>query len=86
MPPVAPPLFHNCSIPIGPKTGRLNVGEHRKADVDPFHIERGSSGLVPLRLPTLGTLAAQRTWEPEAGQDAGVHKLRDRGDPFVFEG
>jgi hypothetical protein len=31
-------------------------------------------------------LAAQRTWEPEAGQDAGVETLRDRGDPFAFEG
>jgi hypothetical protein len=31
-------------------------------------------------------LAAQGTWEPEARQDAGVHKLRDRGDPFAFEG
>jgi hypothetical protein len=31
-------------------------------------------------------LAAQRTWKPEAGQDAGVEKLRDCGDPFAFEG
>jgi hypothetical protein len=26
-------------------------------------------------------LAAQRPREPEAGEDAGVEKLRDRGDP-----
>jgi hypothetical protein len=43
LPPVAPPLFHNCSIPIGAKTGRLNVDQHLKADVDPFRIERGST-------------------------------------------
>jgi hypothetical protein len=31
-------------------------------------------------------LAAQRPREPEAGEDAGVEKLRDRGDLFAFEG
>jgi hypothetical protein len=31
-------------------------------------------------------LAAQRAWEPEAGQDGGVEELRDRGDPFAVEG
>jgi hypothetical protein len=31
LPPVAPPLFHNCSIPIGPKTGRLNVASSSRS-------------------------------------------------------
>ena len=31
-------------------------------------------------------LAAQRPREPEAGENAGVEKLRDRGDLFAFEG
>jgi len=29
LPPAAPPLFHNCSIPIGPKTGSLTPEQRR---------------------------------------------------------
>src|SRR6266511_586961 len=35
LPLVASPLFHNCSIPIGPKTGCLNVDEQLQAKLTP---------------------------------------------------
>src|SRR5712692_309449 len=42
-PPVAPPLFHTCSIPIGPKTAVLSIDRQPETPVDPFLTEKGSS-------------------------------------------
>ena len=44
LPPVAPALFHNCSIPIGPKTGTLKLDQDPGTKVDRFCAERGSLG------------------------------------------
>jgi Polyketide cyclase / dehydrase and lipid transport len=43
LPPVAPPLFHNCSIPIRPKTGTLGSRQCLRIGARPFRVERGST-------------------------------------------
>src|SRR6266536_1115418 len=40
LPPVAPPLFHTCSIPWAQKRA-LWLGQRPQVEVDPFCIERG---------------------------------------------
>jgi hypothetical protein len=47
LPPVAPPLFHNCSIAIGPKTRALAPGnDRRRRATTPSVIERGSETVL----------------------------------------
>ena len=46
LPPVAPPLFHNCSIPRGPKTRALAGNNRRWRSTTPSVTERGSSRLA----------------------------------------
>jgi hypothetical protein len=91
LPPVAPPLFHNCSIPIGPKTPALAPGnDHGWRSTPPCregHPTNGGSPqqtsclpCAPKRLPRLtGCRSACLSDFRSSHLPAGCHWLRPLG-------